>query len=156
MRHKTIHEKALLIDKFVEFYIKTRKRKRFPHKEVGQIIRLLFPNSRKIGRGAFKTVYQISSRSRDLALKISREENIRKDIEVYNKLPKRIRNRYFAKIYWSTQYCLLQKYGKAATVPQETIEHLKNKLKPYNLSDIRPANIRKVDGKFKIVDASAK
>ncbi|MCS7115098.1 MAG: hypothetical protein N0A00_06855 [Candidatus Bathyarchaeota archaeon] len=24
-----------------------------------------------------------------------------------------IRNRYFAKIYWTTQYCLLQKYGKA-------------------------------------------
>jgi hypothetical protein len=47
-----MYEKALLIDRFVEFYMKAKKRKRFPHKEVGQIILLLFPNSRNIGRGA--------------------------------------------------------------------------------------------------------
>jgi hypothetical protein len=32
-----------LIDQFVEFYAKAKRRKTFPHKEVGQLIRLLFP-----------------------------------------------------------------------------------------------------------------
>jgi hypothetical protein len=156
MRHSTIKEKAELIDKFAEFYMKAKRRKSFPHKEVGIIIRLLFPNSRNVGRGAFKTVYQISSRKRDLALKISREENIKNDIEVYHRLPQNIRNRYFAKIYWETRYCLLQKYGKKVKVPPQKIADLKERVASYRLTDVREANIRKVDGKFKIVDAIAK
>ena len=155
MRHRTIHEKCLLIDQFVDFYMKAKKRKRFPHKEVGQVIKLLFPNSRNIGRGAFKTVHQISSRKRDLALKVSQERSIDRDLEAYNKLPSGIRNRYFAKIYWKTRYCLLQKYGKKVRVPPREIELLKKKVAPHGLTDVREANVRKVDGKFKIVDAIA-
>jgi len=156
VRHETIYQKALLIDRFIEFYMKAKKRKRFPRKEAGQVIKLLFPNSRNVGEGAFKKVFQISSRSRDLALKVSGEENIRNDVGAYDRLPKNIRNRCFAKIYWNTKYCLLQKYGKAVRVPPEVIGSLKKKVKPYGLSDVRVANIRKVDGKFKIVDANTR
>lgn len=156
MRHHGIYEKALLIDKFVEFYLKARKRKTFPHKEVGQLIGLLFPGSRKLGRGAFKTVYRVSSTARDLALKISREDSVTKDIEVYNRLPSNIRNRCFAKIYWHTRFCLLQKYGKAVTIPPQELEILKEKGTRYGLTDVRVANVRKVEGRFKIVDAIVK
>jgi hypothetical protein len=136
--------------------MKAKRREKFPRKEAGQVIRLLFPNSRNAGKGAFKAVFQISSRTRDLALKVSREDNIRNDWGVYNQLPKNIRHRYFAKIYWSTRYCLLQKYGKKVIVPPEVIQSLKKKVKPYGLTDVRAANIRRVDGKFKIVDANAR
>lgn len=98
----------------------------------------------------------MSSLARDLALKIGGEENITKDIEVYDSLPSNIRNRYFAKIYWHTRYCLLQKYGKAVKIPPKTLEALRGKAASYRLTDVRAANIRKVDGRFKIVDAIAK
>jgi len=156
VRHETIHEKALLIDKFVDIYMRAKKRKTFPHKEVGQIIHWLFPNSKSRGRGTFKTVYQISSRERDLVLKISKEKSIRNDIEAYDKLPRTIRNRYFAKVYWNTKYCLLQKYGKAVKVSPKVVESLKRKVRSYGLCDVRADNIRKVNGIFKIVDATVK
>jgi len=156
MRHETIYKKALYIDEFVDLYMRAKKRRTFPHKEVGQIIRLLFPSSMSRGRGAFKTVHKISSRERDLVLKMSRNENIRNDIETYYRLPRTKRNRCFAKIYWNTKYCLLQKYGKAVKVPPHVVESLKKKVKPYGLSDVRADNIRKVNGIFKIVDASTK
>jgi len=72
----------------------------------------------------------------------------------YHCLPQNIRNRYFAKIYWLTDHCLLQKYGKGNKVPEKALQKLKGIGKKYGLLDIRRANIRKVDGKFKIVDAS--
>jgi hypothetical protein len=87
-------------------------------------------------------------------LKIGREEYIKADIEAYMKLPKRIRNRYFAKIYWKTKYCLIQKYGKKTKIPKEILQKLRNVAKKFGLTDIRRANIRKIDGRFKIVDAS--
>jgi len=77
-----------------------------------------------------------------------------KDWLAYHSLPKNIRNRYFAKIYWLTDHCLLQKYGRATRVPDHELRKLKSVGKEYGLRDIRPANIRKVDGRFKIVDAS--
>lgn len=89
-----------------------------------------------------------------MVLKFSMEKNIKKDFETYTRLPPSIRNRYFAKIYWSTKYCLLQKYGKKAKVPDDKLQQLKIVAKKYGLSDVRVANIRKVNGNFKIVDAS--
>lgn len=72
----------------------------------------------------------------------------------YHNLPRNIRNRYFAKICWLTDHCLLQKYGREGRVPERVLRKLKDVGRKYGLRDIKPANIRKVDGKFKIVDAS--
>jgi hypothetical protein len=41
-------------------------------------------------------------------------------------------------------------------VPPEIVSALKTRTAPYNLKDVREANIRKINGKFKIVDAIAK
>ena len=153
MRHALIHKKAELIDRFIDVYKRERKRNTFPHKEVKSLIHLLFQGSSYSGRGAFKTVHKVSSRARDLVLKTARRNAIRNDQIAYKRLPSRIRNRYFAKVYWRTKYCLLQKYGKEANVPKEKLEQLKI-ANEYGLKDIRPANVRKVDGIFKIVDAS--
>jgi hypothetical protein len=56
-----------------------------------------------------------------------------------------LRNRYFAKIYWGTKYCLLQKYGRKAKVPAPVLKKLRAFGKQYRLTDINEANIRKVD-----------
>lgn len=157
MRHERIHKRALFIDEFVRAYQKVRNRKTFPHKEVGRIIHFLFPGCSYKGRGAFKTVHKISTRARDLVLKTSSPKNIKKDMRVYSRIPETIRNRYFAKIYWNTRCCLLQKYGrKTMGVPAKALKRLKEFGKQYGLRDIRLDNVRKVGGHFKIVDASVR
>ncbi len=154
MRYSLIHRTAVLIDQFIDAYKKARKRKRFPHKEVGRIIHFLFPRSSPIGRGAWKTVYKVPSRIRDLVLKTSSPRVIRYEERAYNRLPRNVRNRYFAKVYWRTRYCLLQKYGIEGRVPPELLRKLQAVGGHHGLTDIRPENIRKVGGVFKIVDAN--
>ena len=154
MRHALIQRTARLIDQFVDAYMRARRRRTFPHKGVQEIVTLLFPGSAQRGRGAFKTVFVVRSRKRSLALKTSTSNQIMNDWLAYHSLPKNIRNRYFAKIYWLTDHCLLQKYGRESRVPTRVLTKLKDIGKQYGLRDIRPANIRKVDGRFKIVDAS--
>lgn len=156
MRHALIKKKAEFIDQFVDAYKRIRKRSSFPHKEVGSIIHFLFPGSSYSGRGAFKTVHRISSRAKTLVLKTSHFKNITKDVRAYKRLPPRVRNRYFAKIYWRTKYCVLQKYGRKIAVHPGGLNKLKAVARKYGLTDVRPDNIRKVDGHFKIVDASAR
>ncbi len=153
MRYALIYKKAKFIDRLTDYYKRDRGRKTFPHKVVEDMIRVLFPGSKVSGRGVFKTVHRVSSRSRHLVLKTASRQSIRTDIRAYHRLPRNIRNRYFAKVYWRTDYCLLQKYGKESKIPREKLEQLKAIGKQYGLRDIRAANIMKIDGKYKIVDA---
>ncbi|MDD5141404.1 MAG: hypothetical protein PHY43_14230 [Verrucomicrobiales bacterium] len=154
LRHALIHRKAKFIDQFVDKFKGFRRRSNFPHKEAGTIIHFLFPHSNYSGRGAFKTAHKISSRSRDLVLKTSQPKNIANDLKAYKRIPVNLRNRYFAKIYWRTKYCLLQKHGRKSPVPDEKLKKLKLVAKKHGLTDVRLDNIRKIDGHFKIIDAN--
>lgn len=154
MRHSRIHKRARFIDEFIDSYRKVRKLRNFPHKAVKTILPLIFPGSRFAGRGAFKTVHKVSSRAKDLVLKTSRARHVKREKRAYERFPKSLRNRYFAKIYWITKYCVLQKYGRRAKVAEPELKRLKRKAKEHGLTDIRPENIRKVDGRFKIIDAN--
>ena len=156
MRHELIRKRAVFIDQFVDAYKKVRKRSTFPHREVASIVHFLFPGSRYTGRGAFKTVHRVSSRARNLVLKTSHPRRIRDDLRSYNRIPLTLRNRYFAKIYWRTKYCLLQKFGERGKVPPPKLQQLKRVAARFGLTDVRLANVRKVDGRFKIVDASVR
>jgi hypothetical protein len=152
-RHFTLKQRAEMVDLIIDEYNKVRKRKNFPKEIVADVLRLFFPDSSFAGRGFFKEVHAIRSRSFRRVLKISNDESTNRDWKVYNRLPRTLRNRYFAKIYWRTKYCLLQKYGRKAKVPAPVLKRLRAFGKQYGLTDIKEANIRKVDGRFKIVDA---
>lgn len=149
----TIREKATLIDQFADSYNLSHKRKNFPQKLVGELVRLLFPGSSYLGHGAFKYAYRISSRKRDLVLKVGRASSISRDLRTYKRLPLNIRNRYFAKIYWRTKYTMLQKFGKNGNIHDEDLAKLRKVAKRHGLSDIGARNVKRIDGKFKIVDA---
>jgi hypothetical protein len=154
-RHFTLKQRAEMFDLIIDEYNKVRKRKNFPKKIVADVLQLFFPDSNFVGRGFFKEVHEIRSRSYRRVLKVSNAGSTDRDWEVYNRLPRTLRNRYFAKIYWRTKYCLLQKYGKKAKVPASVLKKLRAFAKKYDLWDIKPDNVRKVDGRFKIIDASA-
>lgn len=156
-RHRRIHQTAVLIDGLVDRYKRGRKRRTFPHREVKTIMHLAIPGCVYTGRGAFKTVHKVSTRTRDLVLKTSNPKNIRADVRAYLRLPPTIRNRYFAKIYWWTKYCLLQKFGRmTSNIPDDAMRRLRDVGRRHGLTDIRPANVRRVDGQYKIVDASVR
>ena len=154
VRHKTIHKRCLLLDQLIDGFNARRRGKNFPRKQVDQLMPMLFPGSIYAGRGFFKTVHKVSSRARDLVVKTAPRRSLESDLEVYRRIPKEIRNRYFAKIYWSTKYCLLQKFGGRGRVPRERLEYLKRMGRDHGLTDINAKNIRKIDGAYKIVDAN--
>lgn len=154
MRYKLIRRKAMQLDKFIDNYRRKKGRNTFPRTELSNVIRFVFPNSSVSGQGRYKIVHKISATSRELALKTGNKDGINNDIRIYERIPRGRRNRYFAKIYWKTKYCLLQKHGEKAPVPAGDLARLKGIGKDYGLKDIRPANIRRVGGRFKIIDAS--
>ena len=157
MHHENIRKKAEFIDRFIELYRQLRKRKRFPHNATGKLILLLFPNSKKLAKGAHKTSFSIQIRRKRLALKISERKDLRNDFRAYRRLPITIRNRYFAKMYWATKHCLLQKLAKQKpiiTKKNYQFLKLKKKLTSHHLTDIRPANVGWIDGKLKVLDAN--
>ncbi|HWC94855.1 MAG TPA: hypothetical protein VG475_17305, partial [Pseudolabrys sp.] len=125
IRHSTLRQKAEIIDFIVDRYKKVRGRKTFPKGILKDIVPLFFLNSRYIGRGFHKEVFAIRSRAHIRVLKISNAKSTKRDLRVYNRLHPNIRNRYFAKIYWQTKYCLLQKFGIKASVPAKEIRRLK-------------------------------
>lgn len=153
-RHAILKRRAETLDLIIDQYNRVRKRKRFPKKIVADVVRLLFPDSSFVGRGFFKEVHTIRSRAHTRVLKLSNGKSTDRDWKVYNRLPPTLRNRYFAKIYWRTKYCLLQKYGRKTEVPISVLKRLQKFGREHGLRDIKPDNIRKVDGHFKIIDAS--
>lgn len=155
MRHANIYKVAILHDQLIDAYCNARNRSNFPHGTASEIIKKLVPGTRILGRGYFKTAHLVYSRSRNLVLKTGSPRSITADIKAYNCLPKNIRNRYFAKVYWNSKYCLLQKYGKKIAVSDSELKRLKVVGKQHGLQDVSPKNIRSFDGLFKIVDANA-
>lgn len=162
IRYKKIYKKALFVDEFIDTYNKVRKRSNFPHKLVLDLVRQLFPGTKFLGRGVLKTAHGITSGTNSLVLKISNRQTIADDMMVYNALPAKVRDRYFATIYWHTRHCLLQKRGRKVNVDSKDLLRIRKALsryfdgKPYYITDIKPANIRKADGQVKLVDANIK
>jgi hypothetical protein len=154
MRYSLIHRRALLLDQFIDAYKRVHRRRTFPRQQVSIVLRLLFPGSSVAGRGAFKTVHKVSARVRDLVLKTSARKNIRMEERAYKRLPPTVRNRYFAKVYWRTKYCLPQKFGSVCSVQPSCLARLRQGARKYGLTDLRPGNIRCVGSVGKIVDVT--
>jgi hypothetical protein len=165
VRRKIIRYKKIfdLVENVIEPSIgiikRTRKRKTMPFKEIEKIINVFFPRTKhfKMAQGFYKHVFVIHSDKKILVLKIGRSnKHLRNDFATYESLPARIRNRYFAKIYWRHNIFMLQKYGKDAKIPDNVEANLKRIGCKYGLKDVRKANIMKFGNKHKIVDAAMK
>lgn len=174
LREKKLKETCEIIGDAIDKIIQHRKRKFMPHKYVGIFVPIIFPGAKRIGKGAFKTVFVVRINKEKRALKFSNPKDIQKELNIYDLLTKsnkRRAHRYFAKIYWATKYFTLQKYGTISLEKKhgkKSISAKKVKMKlrkaansillKYNkeLTDIRPANIMKVGRTWKIVDASLK
>jgi hypothetical protein len=155
MKYKEIYKKAVLIDNFIDA---NRKTFTLPMKEIDAIIKYLFPSCYVKNKGWFKTVYRIctknGSRNKTLVLKIAKKDSIENDHNVYKMVPRNVRRKYFAKIFWHTKHCLLQEYGNEVDVTPRYLNKLSQIAMKYGVTDIKKENIRRIDDRLKIVDAS--
>ena len=146
-----------LIEPSINKIKKFRGRTYTPHKDIEKILKIFFPKTKDYDskKGFFKKVYVIHSKSRKLVLKEGKPKNIGKDYTTYKSIPKNIRNRYFAKIYWrsSDGKFILQKYGREVKISKAELVRLKEIGKKHGLKDIKEANIMKFGNKLKIIDA---
>ncbi len=159
MKHKKIKNFVKTLEPLVLFIKKSRKRKKMPFKEIEAMLKILFPKTKHYptGKGYFKRVFTIHDGKRKFVLKMGSKKHIRKDWITYSRLKKNFGEKkahaYFAKIYWREGLFMLQKYGKKVKISDQKHQEFKEKGKSYGLIDIKKANIMKVDGKLKVVDA---
>ncbi len=160
MRFKQPHNYAYVIDGIIDHYRESRNTKKMPSRKLLlSLVKAVFPVQRHLGRGYFKNVFHIVSRPGrfHLVIKIGIPEAIEMDWGIYQMAKKGgLADRYFARYYWKTRYCLLQKYGKRRIVPDAVLKDLRVRAHRAGLSDIKKDNIRYIDGHFQIIDANIK
>jgi len=106
-------------------------------------------NPEFIGKGAYKRCFKVKCNRRILVFKVGR--NIMNDISHYQ-LSKGNRKAKYSKIYWATEYCLLQKYCDNSSYTDKEFNDLKYVWKKKGFVDIRRANVGKINGRLYAFD----
>jgi len=154
MKFKSIFRKARVIDSLIEQYIKSTNALIITLDAFGDIVQRQFPEFTLTGRGAHKVTFTVHYNEQTLVLKVGKKDTIENDHRVYKLLPRRVRHAYHARIFWHTKHCLLQEYGVETEVSEDELNVLRTIMGRYGLIDIRCDNIRKVNGRLKVVDAN--
>ena len=87
--------------------------------ELKKLILKDFPDLYVKSFGWHKIVFGINSLDQEIVLKVGAKKSIENDHRAYNRVPENQRHQLFAKIFWHTKYCLLQRYGSPAKVSQK-------------------------------------
>lgn len=104
--------------------------------------------------GLHKIVFGIYSADQKIVLKIGTKKSIENDHRAYKRVPETMRHQVFARIFWHTKYCLLQEYGFPAQVNAGELNLLRRIVYQYGIFDVKAENLKRFDGKLKIIDAN--
>jgi len=91
-----------------------------------------------LSSGGYKRCFLVKSNKRVLVFKVGRD--VETQYKIYQDLKGKHKLKY-AKIYWTTKRCLLQRYCKKVDVPKNLIKENKKIAKKLGYSDWRKANI---------------
>jgi len=149
-----LYKKAKVIDDYIEQSYNPSRQHAISLYAVRDVVLKMFPAFKLKGSGMHKVVFEVKSEGYTLVFKIGRRQTIENDHRAYKRLPKSIRRHFFARIYWHTHYCLLQEHGEETFVSIEELNKLRALADKYGLTDIRCENVRRINGRLKIVDAS--
>jgi len=157
---KTLKVVDEILEPSIDLIQKSRKTQTVPYKEIEAIINVFFPKTAHINSsgGFIKQVYIIHSHKKLLALKLGERADIKRDYNVYLSLPRSLRNRYFAEIYWRSAggRFILQEFGEKKQIPGKELKRLQEIGHKFELKDVRAANVMAFDGAYKIIDADSK
>jgi hypothetical protein len=154
MKYKILYDKAKHTDHLIDKSGGIGLTQFHSREAIKGIVLSVFPNSTIKGSGSHKIAFSIQSNDRIFILKVGKKESIENDHKIYKRLPKEIRQKYYAQIFWHTKYCLLQEYGQTVEVTDEQLENLRKILSPYGLIDMKRENVKKIDNQLKIIDAN--
>ena len=89
-----------------------------------------------------------------IVIKVGTKKSIENDHRAYKRVPESMRHQLFARIFWHTKYCLVQEYGFPVQVTEEELAILRRVVYKYGIFDIKPDNLKRIDGQLKIIDAN--
>jgi hypothetical protein len=154
LKYKTLHHTARQIDHLIDNYIHSRGSSFIPQDELKNLIQKNFPDLYLKDSGWHKIVFGIHSIDQKIVLKVGTKTSIEKDHRAYKRVPESKRHQLFARIFWHTKYCLLQEYGSPTNSTQKELDSLRQLVYKYGISDIKSDNLKRIDGKLKIIDAN--
>lgn len=140
---KKLYNIAIEIDRLSE--IKGRALNR------NQVIKILKNyNPKFIANGGFKRVFRIGT-NKFYAFKIGNPNDIKIQNKIYLSL-KRKRKFKYAKIYWATKYCQLQRFCITVKLTNKELEKIKVNAKDFGFYDARLSNLGKYKGQIVAFD----
>ena len=154
MKYKTLHHTARQIDHLIDHHLHSRRASIIPQDELKRIVPKEFPDLYVQSFGWHKIVFGIHSAEQKIVLKVGAKGSIENDHRAYKRVPENMRHKLFARIFWHTKYCLLQEYGFPAQVTQEELSRLRRIVYRYGIFDVKAENVKRIDGKLRIIDAS--
>ena len=155
MKYKNLHYIARQIDHSIDHYMHLSGSSTVPQTELRKLILKNFPDLYIMDAGWHKLVFGIHSIDQKIVLKVGTKTSIENDHHAYKSVPESLRHQVFARIFWHTKYCLLQEYGYPVQVTQEELTRLRSIVYRYGIFDVKAENLKRVDGKLKIIDANA-
>lgn len=109
------------------------------NEEMEKVIKIFFGDSMKyLGKGYNKLAWKVTLKDyAPMVLKYGDERAVIQDVKAYNKLPKPIRKKSFAKFYWRSPRFLLQEYVEVKAKPPESeVKRLRDVARKYGLTDL--------------------
>lgn len=154
MKYKTLHHTARQIDHLIDHYIHSSGGSFIPQEELKKLILKNFSNLYVKNFGWHKIVFGIHTMDQTIVIKVGTKKSIENDHRAYKRVPESMRHQLFARIFWHTKYCLVQEYGFPVQVTEEELAILRRVVYKYGIFDIKPDNLKRIDGQLKIIDAN--
>jgi hypothetical protein len=154
LKYKDLHHAARHIDHLIDHSMPSKNAPFISQSSLESLITCNFPDLFMTSQGWHKLVFGSHNAGNTVVLKVGPKKTIENDHHAYKRVPEKQRHQYFARIYWHTKYCLLQQYGLRAHVSPEQLRELRQAVYKYGIFDIKPENLRLIDGKLKIIDAN--
>lgn len=157
MKYKQIYDMAIKIDNYIDEHFATGKKNLPDYKKLMALMENLYTGHiiGVVGRGAYKTCYQIKSQKKEIALKIGTQKYVDRDHEIIATARKVGLKRHTVKYFWKTKYCMIQRFYPEKPSSEE-IAKLKLTFKSKGYTDIRRANVCIANGHAKAFDVSYK
>jgi hypothetical protein len=154
LKYETLKHAARYIDHLIDDNLPKRGAVFLSQENIKNLVLGYFKDFYVESCGWHKIVFGIHSADHKLVLKVGPKRSIEQDHEAYKRVPKSVRHRLFAKVYWHTKYCLLQEYGYPVRVSEQQLFEIRRMVYKYGIFDVKAANLKRVDGEIKIVDAN--
>ena len=154
LKFKDLNRTARQIDHSIDHYMHLSGSPVIQQPQLKELVLKNFPDLYVRDVGWHKIVFGIHSADQKIVLKIGTKKSIENDHRAYKRVPEIMRHQVFARIFWHTKYCLLQEYGFPAQVNAGELNLLRRIVYQYGIFDVKAENLKRFDGKLKIIDAN--